>query len=152
MKALGPAWTDQDAITLPLYFHWSFGDRTRGDFESLARRLRPFEIGAGEDGVPEGRHGEDAHRRGRRPGRPARGPPRPDRADGRSAARRPAGGRRARARSRPSFATPLATLLDDIADPSGTDPDDGAVGPPLYGSWHGEPFDVAGSPTGGSPS
>src|SRR6185503_17764261 len=34
-----------------------------------------------------------------------------------------------------ALTTPLGELLDAIADPSGSDPDDGAVGPPLYGAW-----------------
>ena len=42
-----------------------------------------------------------------------------------------------------TLTTPLGELLDAIADPSGSDPDDGAVGPPLYGSWAANRFRVA---------
>lgn len=45
-RPLGPAWTDEDAITLPLYFHWSFGTGPAGDFESLARRIKPHRAGS----------------------------------------------------------------------------------------------------------
>lgn len=41
---LAPAWDAAslgESITLPLYHHWSFGTGPAGDFESLARRLRP---------------------------------------------------------------------------------------------------------------
>lgn len=42
--ALKPAWrVDQPAdMTLPIYFHWSFATGPQGDFESLARELKPF--------------------------------------------------------------------------------------------------------------
>jgi hypothetical protein len=43
----------------------------------------------------------------------------------------------------PSLTRPLGELLDAIADPSGSDPDDGAVGPPLYGSWAANRFRVS---------
>ncbi|MBA2770354.1 MAG: hypothetical protein H0U35_14750, partial [Sporichthyaceae bacterium] len=39
---VGPAWEpDQDAVTLPVYFHWEFQTGLEGDFESLAQRLKP---------------------------------------------------------------------------------------------------------------
>ncbi len=66
-RPLAPAWTNVDSLTLPLYFHWSFGTGPEGDFESLARRIRPhrasgdvgkmrMHIGAGSPAValPEG--------------------------------------------------------------------------------------------------
>jgi hypothetical protein len=42
--ALKPAWRpDQPAdMLLPVYFHWSFATGPQGDFESLARELKPF--------------------------------------------------------------------------------------------------------------
>ncbi len=44
---LQPAWTDETSISLPVYFHWRFQTGPQGDFESLARRLKPHEVGAG---------------------------------------------------------------------------------------------------------
>lgn len=45
---LQPAWSSPapDSITLPVYFHWQFQTGVEGDFESLARRLKPYEAGA----------------------------------------------------------------------------------------------------------
>ena len=36
-----PAATD---VTLPVYFHWEFTTGVAGDFEELARRLKPFPV------------------------------------------------------------------------------------------------------------
>lgn len=45
--ALQPAWAaGVDAVTLPTYYHWRFQTGPQGDFESLARRLKPHEAGA----------------------------------------------------------------------------------------------------------
>lgn len=43
---LKPAWQHDDAIELPVYFHWQFQTGPQGDFESLARRLKPYEASA----------------------------------------------------------------------------------------------------------
>lgn len=43
---LSPAWNAPDSATLPVYFHWRFQTGPEGDFEALARRLRPVEAGA----------------------------------------------------------------------------------------------------------
>ncbi|MGW0735574.1 hypothetical protein [Streptomyces sp. NPDC002851] len=44
---LKPAWAaGADAVTLPTYYHWRFQTGPQGDFESLARRLKPHEAGA----------------------------------------------------------------------------------------------------------
>ena len=51
-----------------------------------------------------------------------------------------------------ALTTPLGELLDAIADPSGTDPDDGAVGPPLYGAWAAQPLPRGHRRPGGSGS
>jgi hypothetical protein len=42
MTTLGPAWNKSAAtdVTLPVYYHWEFSTGPKGDFESLARRLR----------------------------------------------------------------------------------------------------------------
>jgi hypothetical protein len=38
---LNPAWIAPDQIELPVYYHWRFQTGPQGDFESLARRLKP---------------------------------------------------------------------------------------------------------------
>jgi hypothetical protein len=45
---LEPAWPSPapDSVTLPVYFHWQFQTGAEGDFESLARRLKPYEASA----------------------------------------------------------------------------------------------------------
>ena len=43
---LKPAWSSPDAIELPVYYHWQFQTGPQGDFESLARRLKPYEASA----------------------------------------------------------------------------------------------------------
>lgn len=43
-QALGPAWSATPGETkLPVYYHWEFATGPLGDFESLARKLRPFQ-------------------------------------------------------------------------------------------------------------
>jgi len=42
---VGLAWTDEDAIRLPVYHSWVFSSAAKGDFESLARELDPVEFG-----------------------------------------------------------------------------------------------------------
>ena len=48
VDALTRAWSDTPAgpMTLPVYFQWRFGTGPDGDFESLARLLKPFEAPA----------------------------------------------------------------------------------------------------------
>jgi hypothetical protein len=48
VDTLGPAWapTGDQPVTLPVYFHWEFSTGPAGDFETLARRLKPFEAPA----------------------------------------------------------------------------------------------------------
>lgn len=43
---LKPAWTDETSIRLPVYYHWRFQTGPQGDFEALARRLKPYEANA----------------------------------------------------------------------------------------------------------
>ena len=141
-NALGPAWTDQDSITLPLYFHWSFGTGAEGDFESLAQRLRPF-VAELEDGVPQvGTVKMHIGAAGGPADLPEGHPRRFVHMDGALRDIQQEDGKLGEVPT--ELRNPLATLLDDIADPSGTDPDDGAVGPPLYGSWHANRFKVSG--------
>src|SRR5207247_1240170 len=40
---LAPAWSGTAAdLELPVYFHWEFSTGPAGDFESLARKLKPL--------------------------------------------------------------------------------------------------------------
>src|SRR5690606_2307011 len=51
----GPAWDHAalgESIVLPTYFHWSFRTGPAGDFESLARRLRPMPLPEGVGRTP----------------------------------------------------------------------------------------------------
>ena len=143
---LAPAWTDGDSATLPVYFHWDFGTGADGDFESLARRLRPFQI-ADENGVPSVgtvlMHIGDA---GGAANLPADHDGRIVEMDGALRALQQKDGTLDDITD--DLRTPLGTLLDDIADPSGSDADDGAVGPPLYGSWAANRFAVSGEKSG----
>ena len=65
-QPLGPAWSITTATTveLPVYFHWEFSTGVGGDFEELARKLKPMlppaTLGLSEDLPPSGRAG--AHR------------------------------------------------------------------------------------------
>jgi len=133
-QPLGPAWTSEDQITLPLYFHWEFSTGPAGDFESLARRLQPFKVGDGTDGTPSvGTVKMHIGAAGGPVDLPDGDPGRIVEMDG---ALRAVQQRDGRLEDIPiALTTPLGELLDAIADPSGSDPDDGAVGPPLYGAW-----------------
>ena len=45
--ALAPAWDGtKPVVTLPVYYHWEFATGSGGDFETLARRLRPQPVAA----------------------------------------------------------------------------------------------------------
>ena len=50
--SLGPAWAAVDTVTLPVYFHWTFTTGPEGDFESLARRLHPFQVDSSVGHIP----------------------------------------------------------------------------------------------------
>ena len=45
-KPLANAWDAPGEITLPVYFHWRFTTGPAGDFELLARRIKPFQATA----------------------------------------------------------------------------------------------------------
>lgn len=145
-ETLGPAWTDQDVITLPLYFHWSFATGPEGDFESLARRLKPFKIET-VDGVPSvGTVKMHIGAAGGPVDLPDGHPKRVVLMDG--ALRSIQQDDATLGEIATDLRAPLGALLDEIADPSGTDADDGAVGPPLYGSWPANRFAVGGANQG----
>ena len=139
---LQPAWTGQDSITLPCYYHWEFSTGPAGDFESLARRLQPFVAGDDADGIPSvGTVKMHVGAAGGPVDLPAGDPARIVEMDGALRAVQQRDGRLEEVPA--ALATPLGELLDAIADPSGSDADDGAVGPPLYGSWAANRFRVA---------
>ena len=143
---LRDAWTDEDAVTLPVYFHWEFGTGPDGDFESLARRLHPFVI-TDDDGTPKvGTVEMHIGAAGGPMDLPPGHPQHIVEMDG--ALRALQNGDGVLADIPAELRDPLGTLLDSIADPSGTDPDDGAVGPPLYGAWAVNRFHVAGDNAG----
>jgi hypothetical protein len=50
--SLGPAWSNVDTVSLPVYFHWTFTTGPEGDFESLARRLHPFQVDSSVGRIP----------------------------------------------------------------------------------------------------
>ena len=121
------------------YFHWEFSTGPAGDFESLARRLQPFKVGDGSDGTPTvGTVKMHIGAAGGPVDLPDGDPGRIVEMDG---ALRAVQQRDGRLEDIPTaLTTPLGELLDAIADPSGSDPDDGAVGPPLYGAWAANRF------------
>ena len=134
-----PAWTSEDQVTLPLYFHWEFSTGPAGDFESLARRLQPFKVGDGSDGTPTvGTVKLHIGAAGGPVDLPDGHPERIVEMDGALRAVQQGDGRLEDIPT--ALTTPLGELLDAIADPSGSDPDDGAVGPPLYGAWASNRF------------
>lgn len=49
---VGPAWSSPDSIVLPVFFHWEFATGPEGDFESLARRIRPYQASLQVGRVP----------------------------------------------------------------------------------------------------
>ncbi len=140
-QPLRPAWTSEDQVTLPLYFHWEFSTGPAGDFESLARRLQPFKVGDGSDGTPTaGTVKLHIGAAGGPVDLPDGHPERIVEMDGALRAVQQGDGRLEDIPT--ALTTPLGELLDAIADPSGSDPDDGAVGPPLYGAWASNRFRV----------
>ncbi|MCA1692350.1 MAG: hypothetical protein LC733_09175, partial [Actinobacteria bacterium] len=145
-STLAPAWTDQASVTLPVYFHWEFGTGPEGDFESLARRLKPYRV-TSEGGVPNvGTVKMHIGAAGGPVDLPDNHPQRIGQMDGALRALQQDDGKLSEIPT--ELRNPLGQILDAIADPRGTDPDDGAVGPPLYGAWHANRFTVAGADRG----
>ncbi|MEO6526676.1 MAG: hypothetical protein ABIP93_08650 [Gemmatimonadaceae bacterium] len=131
---LGPAW--QTPITtdvrLPVYFHWEFATGPAGDFEALARRLKPFRA-PNTIGVSRMYVGDAG------PELPRIAP------DARGAFVEMDGALRAPARASgtladvaPSIQAALRATLDAGATQSetGVTPTTPVLGPPVYGGWH----------------
>ena len=125
--ALRPAWTRsaQQPVTLPVYYHWEFETGERGDFASLASRLRhkaaPEGVGVRAVDVSALLADGDA---------------------GRSAvlaftgALRPVGGEQPPSDdAEATLAAASQTLRRELEASADDDLDEPKVGPPLYGSW-----------------
>ena len=132
--ALNPAWSDATPgdVRLPVYFHWEFSTGAAGDFESLARRLKPAAppAGAGVEPMYIGAGGPDL---------PAIS------AGDASAYLDMDGPLRAPSRSNATLAdvpvaiqSALTATLNAAADQaqSGASAPASPLGPPLYGEWH----------------
>lgn len=131
--ALGPAWPAPGGgdVTLPVYYSWQFSTGAGDDFESLARRLRPYPVPATAGGEPLylGAAGPDL------PARPPSDPAAYVEMDG---ALRAWTGRSGDLTDIPAeFRTALRDTLDAAATRAaqGSDPTTSVLGPPLYGGW-----------------
>jgi hypothetical protein len=131
---LGPAWLSPPTgdVTLPVYFHWEFTTGEAGDFEQLARRLRPFP-------VPASGGGEPMYIGAAGPGLPALPPTDPDaylEMDG--ALRAWQGSPGTMADLTDAAREQLRAALDAAAEQasSGPTPATQVFGPPIYGGWH----------------
>jgi hypothetical protein len=115
---LAPAWTAGASVELPVYHHWEFATGPAGDFEALARRLRPFEAPADTGTAPMditdvGVHGTLAM-------------------DGAM-----------RALGRPPARLDDVPTAVQVAVRGALDTDAGALAPPVYGAWHAGVHSVA---------
>jgi hypothetical protein len=138
--AMGPAWR-LDAtsdIRLPVYFHWEFATGPAGDFEELARRLKPF-------AAPETVGVQRMYIGDAGPELPSIPPTDP------AAFLEMDGALRAPKRSSGTLndvpaavQTALRTTLDALAAQaiSGPTPTTPVLGPPLYGEWHAKQHTV----------
>jgi len=111
---LSPAWTtSQPTARLPVYYHWEFATGSGGDFETLARRLKPRAAG-------------DVGRRRLRVGRQPFGLPDAGVLQLEGALVAPG------ELQRPVPSASFRKALRELLDPAVGDP---VVAPPLYGSW-----------------
>ena len=132
---LDPAWRQVEReVVLPVYYHWEFATGPTGDFETLARRLKPFEAPR-ELGV------EPMYIGAAGPALPALAP---DDAvayvpmDG--ALRAPAGSPAQLGDVPAGVRSALQATLDAAAEhasgAANAGADSPALGPPIYGAWH----------------
>ncbi|HTE47840.1 MAG TPA: hypothetical protein VK636_21545 [Gemmatimonadaceae bacterium] len=131
---LGPAWSDAvpGDVRLPVYFHWEFSTGPAGDFETLARRLKPADppASAGIESMYIGAAGPDL---------PAIPPTdRTGYLDMDGPLRAPNRSNAVLADVPAAVQTALQTTLNAAAaqaesGPTATTP---VLGPPLYGQWH----------------
>ncbi len=142
----GPAWNAGSAgtVTLPVYYHWDFATGPAGDFESLARKLKPMPL---PDGV-----GSRSMFIGAADAAISALPPTPE--DGgiidlQGALRSPeTGDPPTLTPEHDDFVADLTGLLDsgakhlDIGVGASENAIAENVGPPIYGSWHVRQHDV----------
>ncbi len=134
---LAPAWDAGaigDRITLPVYYHWEFTTGPAGDFESLARQLRPM-------AVPDTVGQSPMYVGAAHPALPPLG------ADGggilqmEGALRAPVSGSGTGLDARhTAYVEALVGLVNDgvAAAGVGAASDVEAVAPPIYGQWHAD--------------
>ena len=131
---LTPAWTltSLTDVRLPVYFHWEFATGPQGDFESLARTLRPYKCEASEVGV------EKMFIGGAGSGLPALDPADPAATlaqDG--ALRAPIAVSGTLAEVPDAIADALRDVVNAASAQLAGRPDaTPTLGPPLYGEWH----------------
>jgi hypothetical protein len=131
---IGPAWDVQTPadLTLPVFYHWEFDTGPAGDFEELARKLRPFKCpptvgyapmhvgAAGPElpSIPAGQAGAQLDMDG--------------------ALRSPSGSPGSLGDVDPDLREALRRALDAAADnaDASADAETPVMGPPLYGEWH----------------
>ena len=132
---VSPAWDHAslgDSITVPVYYHWEFTTGPPGDFESLARRLRPMEVPGtvGESPMFIG----DAH-----PALPTLTADSGGVVPMEGALRAPLPGAGSELDARHAAWIGALTALVDrtaVAANGGTATDAEAVAPPIYAQWH----------------
>jgi hypothetical protein len=132
---IAPAWTPDTTtdVRLPVYYHWEFATGAEGDFESLARALKPFKCDASAVGVEKMFIGDAGS------GMPALDPA--DAAaviDQDGALRAPLAGPGTLAEVPAPISDGLRAALDTAASElagAGTGAAS-ALGAPLYGAWH----------------
>jgi hypothetical protein len=138
-SALAPAWpaaaTPAGSVRLPVYHHWTFRTGSGGDFESLARRLRPLvdgslghrDIDLSQPGFDGGGASTTQMQGALLPlslPTPSTPPPLP-----------------------PAFAASLAALVNAQGASAAAGPaPEATLAPPLYGRWHAQTTAV--DPTG----
>jgi len=130
---IGPAWSNDASVKLPVYFHWEFSTGPAGDFEALADRLEPREVppGVGSQPMFIGRAG---------PGITELAPNDPGGILGMEGALRApkVGGGGSLGDVPNAIQNDLRTILDAAQKELTGGTPDGAlpVGPPLYARWH----------------
>jgi hypothetical protein len=137
---IGPAWkldATQD-VRLPVYFHWEFATGPAGDFEELARRLKPFAAAetVGFERMYIGNAGPEL------PAMPGTDPKAFMEMDGALRAPKRSSGTLADVPA--AVQTALKSTLDAAAaqTESGPTPTTPVLGPPLYGEWHAKQHTV----------
>jgi hypothetical protein len=133
-KNLSPAWDSANpgTVILPVYYHWEFATGPLGDFESLARKLKPFES-PDSVGVAPMYIGDGGPQLPLIP---------PEQSDGTvmmdGALRSPSRSPGTLADISNEIAAALRNVLNTPAQQLSEGPSDAThvLGPPIYGQWH----------------